>query len=557
MRVVHAVLGGAAGVVWLVLPVMTINAEAPVAATRAGPVAGTAPQDAERSTTGAPQNTDGSTTGAPQDTEGTTSAATQDLGRSASIPAQDTDGTAPPTPQHAEGSTSAADLVLPLVALCGVVVLAGYGYVRRTRRARTRTTPGVVSPQPPATPLPVLERQAGAALVQADDCLRTSREELAFAEARFGDAAVGPFVRALRDAERELSAAFSIRLRYEQGVPDEETGRRQALAGIVGRCAEAGRRLDAEAPAFDQLRALEREMNDSLGVAEARFRELAGRTGGVDATLTDLHARYPAAATTPVTGYVEQAKDRLVFATTHLNQARQAADLDHTGEAIRSLRSAEGAISQADLLLNDVDRLANSLAAATELLPATLTGAEAAIARATNEPAPGQLHAQAAHTARATLAAVRDELTGDDPYDPLDALRRIVRALSPLGTGRDGVLGAAARLVARSDLRSADGFVATHRGAVGVAARTRLAEAEPLLTTDPAAADVSALEARELAEQDVRVHGNPYAGTADEHTSGVGGAVLGGILLGEDPDGGPPLAFGGPDTRKRRGLPPT
>lgn len=547
---VHAVLGGAAGVVWLVLPVMTINAEAPVAATRAGPVAGTAAQDAEGGTSASTQDTEGSTTATTQDAEGSASTSTQDPERSA-----------PTTPQHAEGATSAADLVLPLVALGGVVVLAGYGYVRRTRRARTRTTPGVVSPQPPATPLPVMERQAGAALVQADDCLRTSREELAFVEARFGAGAgaVEPFVRALRDAERELSAAFAIRLRYEQGVPDEETGRRQALAGIVGRCAEAGRRLDTEAPAFDQLRALEREMNDALGIAEARFRELAGRTGGVDVTLAGLHTRYPAAATTPVTGYVEQAKDRLVFATTHLNQARQAADLDHTGEAVRSLRAAEGAISQADVLLNDVDRLANSLAAAAELLPATLTGAEAAIARATDQPASGQPHSQLAHThtARATLAAVREELTGDDPYDPLDALRRIVRALSPLGAERDGVLGAAAWLVGRSDVGSADGFVATHRGAVGVAARTRLAEAEPLLTTDPAAADVSALEARELAEQDVRVHGNPYAGAADEHTSGVGGAVLGGILLGEDPDGGPPLAFGGPDTRKRRGLPPT
>ncbi|WP_405996379.1 hypothetical protein [Streptomyces sp. NBC_00986] len=463
---------------------------------------------------------------------------------------------------------SGADLVLPLVAVGGAAVLAGYGYVRRTRRARTRTTPGVgvVSPRPPVTPLPVLERQAGAALVQADDCLRTSREELAFAEARFGAAAVEPFVRALRDAERELSAAFAIRLRYDRGVPEpeEETARRQALAGIVGRCAEAGRRLDAEAPAFDQLRALEQEMNEALGIAEARFRELAARTGGVDATLAGLHARYsaPAAATattTTVTGYVEQAKDRLVFATTHLNQARQAADLGHTGEAIRSLRSAEGAISQADALLNDVDRLADSLAAATELVPATLTGAEADIARATTAESPtGPLHTRLAH-AHTTLAAVREELTGGRPYDhdPLDALRRIVQAMLPLGGTRDGVLGAAAWLVGRSDIGSADGFVATHRGAVGVEARTRLAEAELLLTTDPAAADEPALEARELAEQDVRVHGNPYAGAADERTSGVGGAVLGGILLGEDPDGGPPLTFGGPATRKRRVPPPT
>ncbi|MFG2378083.1 hypothetical protein ACGFY9_42325 [Streptomyces sp. NPDC048504] len=508
-------LGGAVGVVWLVLPVMTINADVPVAAARGGPVAGAGGQGQ----------------------------------------------------QQAEGTTSGADLVLPLVAVGGVAVLAGYGYVRRTRRARTRTTPGagVVSPQPPVTPLPVLERQAGAALVQADDCLRTSSEELAFVEARFGATAVEPFVRALRDAERELSAAFAIRLRYDRGVPEpkEEAARRQALAGIVGRCAEAGRRLDTEAPAFDQLRALEQEMNEALGVAEARFRELAGRTGGADATLADLHARYPAPATSTasVTGYVEQAKDRLVFATTHLNQARQAADLGHTGEAIRSLRAAEGAISQAGVLLNDVDRLANSLAAAAELVPATLTGAESCIARATatatakSPTGPLRTHLAHAHT---TLAAVREELTGDRPdgYDPLDALRRVVQAMLPLGGARDGVLGAAAWLVGRSDVGSADGFVATHRGAVGVEARTRLAEAELLLTTDPAAADVPALEARESAERDVRVHGNPYAGAA-EHTSGVGGAVLGGILLGEDPDGGPPLTFGGPATRKRRVLPPT
>lgn len=504
-------LGGAVGVVWLVLPVMTINAEAPVAASRGGAVAG--------------------------------------AGRHGQ--------------QEAEGS-SGADLVLPLVAVGGVCVLAGYGYVRRTRRGRTRTTPGVgvVSPQPPVTPLPVLERQAGAALVQADDCQRTSREELAFVQARFGDTAVEPFVRALRDAERELSAAFAIRLRYDRGVPEpkEEDARRQALAGIVGRCAEAGRRLDTEAPAFDQLRTLEQELNGALGVTEVRFRELAGRTGRVDATLADLHARYPSPApsTTTVTGYVEQAKDRLVFATTHLNRARQAADLEHTGEAIRALRAAEGAISQADTFLNDVDRLANSLAAAGELVAATLTGAESEIARARAASPTGPLHTHLAH-ARTVLAAVREELTRDRPYahDPLDALRRIIQAMQPLGATRDGVLSAAAWLVARNDVGSADGFIATHRGAVGVEARTLLAEAALLLTTDPAAADVPALEAHESAEQDVRVHGNPYAGAADEHTSGVGGAVLGGILLGEDPDGGPPLTFGGPATRKRRALPPT
>ncbi|MFJ8140009.1 hypothetical protein [Streptomyces sp. NPDC096013] len=532
-------VGGAAGAVWLVLPVMTIKAEVPVAAGRDEPVGTASARDTARHATA------------------------QETARRST--AQDPEDHSPYHSRYlSDGSTSPADLALPLVAVGGVVVLAGYGYLRRTRRARTRTTPGVVSPQPPVTPLPVLERQAGTALVQADDCLRTSREELAFAEDRFGVDAVGPFAGALREAERELSAAFAIRVRYEHGVPapEEEAVRRQALAGIVGRCAEAGRRLDAEAPGFDQLRALERDMADALGVAEGRFRELAARTGAVEATLAGLDARHPASgvpATAPVTGYVEQAKDRLVFATTHLNQARQATDLRDTGRAIRDLRAAEGAISQADTFVTCVDRLADSLATAAQSVPAALTGAEAELARA-RVTAPSDL--ASAHT---TLAAVREELTSgtsgtpDDPYtayDPLDALRRIVRALLPLGAGQDGVLGFAARLVARTGIGAADGFVATHRGAVGVDARARLAEARRLFDTDPATADVLALEARELAEQDVRTHGNPYAGAADEHTSGIGGAVLGGILLGEDPDGGPPLSFGGPGTRKRRGLPP-
>ena len=498
MRVAHALLGGAAGIVWLMLPVMTINAEVPVAATRAGPAAA-------------------------------------------------------PAGQEAEGTASAADLVLPLAAVGGVGILAGYGYVRRTRRARTRTTPGVVSPHPPVTPLPVLERQAGAALVQADDCVRTSRDELAFAEARFGARAVEPFVLALHEAERELSAAFAIRLRYDEGVPEEEAARRHALAGIVGRCAEAGRRLDAAAPAFDQLRALERETGGALEVAEGRFRELTGRTGAAETALADLHTRYPASATSTVTGYVEQAKDRLVFATTHLNQARQAADLGRTGQAVRDLRAAEGAIGQTDTLLNGVGRLADSLAAAAELVPATLTGAETerSRARAAAGTVDGVSRSLLDDT-DAALAAVREELTGDRPYDPLAALRSIVRAMSSLGAGQEGVLGAAASLVGRGDVRAADGFVATHRGAVGAGARTLLAEAERLLATDPAAADEPALAARESAEQDVRLHGNPYAGGA-EHTSG---AVLGGVLLGEDPDGGPPAAFGGPDTRRRGGPGP-
>ncbi|WP_306499288.1 hypothetical protein [Streptomyces sp. YU58] len=501
VRVAHAVVGGVAGVVWLVLPGMTISTDVPVARTSEVRAVAAAPEEDE---------------------------------------------------------SSAADLVLPLVLVATAGALAGYGYLRRTRRARTRTTPGgAPATFPSAPPLTELDEQARALSAEADDWIRTSRAELGFVAARFGEEAVAPFTAAVRDAEAELSAAFRMRRRYDEGVPADEDSRRQVLAGIVGRCQEAGRRLDAEAPAFDQLRALERDAAAALEIAETRFRELAGRTAAAETILTGLAERYPPAACAPVTGYVEQAKDRLVFATVHLNQARQATDRGDPEHAARDLRAAEGAVAQAAVFVAGIDRLAEALDAAARLVPAALTGAEAALTQvrgltATEGIPAGELHARVRH-ADAVLTVVREEVAAG-PYDPLDALRRVVGALTPLDAGRAGVVSAAGALVARSSTDLADGFVDTHRGAVGGPARERLAEARRLLAEDAyVSADTLAREARDLAEQDVRVHGNPVAGAAG-HASGVAGAVLGGILLGSngDEDGGVPVSFGGPRTRGRR-----
>ncbi|WP_344605796.1 hypothetical protein [Streptomyces glaucus] len=507
VRVAHAVLGGTAGVVWLVLPAVTRDSDVPVAVEPDRPAASAVARDARNG---------------------------------------EDDG------------TSAADLVLPLVTAGAVAVLAGYGRLRRIRRARTRTTPGGAAVEPPVPPLADLDGSARAALVEADDCVRTSREELGFAEARSGAAAVADFARAVREAEAELSAAFRMRQRYDDGLPGEAAARRHALAGIVGRCREAGRRLDAEAGAFDRLRGLAADPGAALEVAEARFRELTGRTGAAQALLADLGGRYAPSATAPVAGYAERATDRLVFATARLNRARQTADAGDRARAAGHLRAAEGAVAQAAVLVAAVGRLAAALATAAALVPAALTGAEAELAGAREGPArapaaAAEVSADEPRTriphADAALAAVREELTGG-PYDPLGALRRIVRAVTPLAAGRAGVLPVAALLVARAAAGAAAGFVATHRGAVRAEARTRLAEAERLLAADPPhplAADALARRARELAEQDVRRHRRPAA-EAD--------AVLGGILLGGAPDGGPPPSFGGPRTRARRAAPP-
>ncbi|MEU8791004.1 hypothetical protein [Streptomyces sp. NPDC048643] len=459
---------------------------------------------------------------------------------------------------EAVGATT-GDLVPPLVAAGAAGALAAYGYGRRRRRVTTRTTPGGSGHQ--LISLPELDLQTRQLLVDLDNCVRASAEELVFASARAAPDAVTPYAEASAYAEAELRAAFRLRQRLDDAdtAPDGDD-RREVLEEIVARCEDAGRRLDAAAPGFDQLRALERETPAAVERAETRFRKLAARTPATEAALAALHERYAPTASFPVTGDVEQAKDRLVFATLRLNRARQCADRGEATEAAASLRAAEAAVAQAGVLLDGVDRLAAELATTAARLPGALASTETALgavhgrpptARGT-EPFPLGGDPRLAR-AGALLASVRREMTSG-PHDPPDALRRVVEAgalLSEAGEGEVPDLRDDALLPAHAAAAAATDFVGTHRGAVGCAARTRLAEAERLLgpgssVAETRRADELALEARRLAEQDVRAYGNPSGGEAG---AGTGGAVLGGILLG---DGEGPVSYGGPRTRGRR-----
>ncbi|MFE4670100.1 hypothetical protein ACFRI7_15550 [Streptomyces sp. NPDC056716] len=428
-------------------------------------------------------------------------------------------------PAAQQDGTSAADLALPLVVAVGAVVAGTYGYLRRTHRRTGRTTPAAPAS---ATPLlPPLDDRARALLVAADDSVRASREELDFAAAGWDERTAAPFRHALRHAETELSAAFAIRERYDDGVPQEDGARRQALTGIAGRCEEAGRVLDAQAPALDAARRLESDLAPALERAETRFRDLTARVIPAERTLTDLAHRHGPGALAPVAGFVEQARDRLVFAALRLNQSHQRSDLGEPDPAAAELRAAEGAVAQAAVLLDAVTGLARDLTAADALLPTALTEAET--------------------ESEAAVTPVRRDLVAKTPHDPLALLRRALLSTND----RSAALTAAASLLARSTTATTDAYITTHRAAISATPRTHLATAFRLLTTNPAEADTKARLSRDLAEQDVRTHGNPYA---DEsvHAAGVAGAVLGGILLDQEETGGPPSSYGGPGTRARR-----
>ncbi|MEU9006124.1 TPM domain-containing protein [Streptomyces sp. NPDC048551] len=477
------------------------------------------------------------------------------------------------------GGSGAGDFVLPVVAVGAAGALGAYAYTRRKRgrggggggggggRGTTTAHPGWDGRRAEPTPLPELDARAKALLVETDDAVRTSTEELGFASAQFGDEAVAGFTQALASAKDGLTRAFRLRQQLDDAYPEDDATRRRMLDEIVARCTEAGRRLDAESAAFDRLRDLEKNAPQALATVEAHFRTLTGRTTTAEATLTALAGRYADSASAPVASNPEQAKDRLLFATTHLGEARAAIDAGDNGRAAVHVRAAEGAVDQAATLVDAVERRARELAEAAGKLTGALNETETDLADARGlltGTAEGSSTADLRGRigrAESVLADVRREEAAGR-YDPIDALRRIEEADAALdqaltgareresGRQRAAALLDQALLSARSAIGAATDYVTTSRGAVGSQARTRLAEAQrhlerslSLAAADPSGAlaeaqqaDSLARQAQQLAEQDVRAYQNPYAG--QRSGGGRGGAVLGGIILGEILRGG-------------------
>lgn len=436
------------------------------------------------------------------------------------------------------------------VPIAGGALVLLTGLALRSRRARaarrrpgtararpaiaTSTEPGLARLAQPLTPLPDLDAEASANLVDTDDAVRTSAEELRFATAQLGTAATRPFAEAVAYARGELADAFRLRQHLDDAPYEEERIRRHALDEICSRCTSANRRLDAESAAFDRLRGLKANAAAIVDRAEATARALNPRVATAETALAALARCRAANALAPVAGHPGEARDRLSFADTALAEARTAllvADPDH---AAVSVRAAEAALSQAATLTAAVLRHTHALTTATTRLHAVL-------AEASGRP----------EAAPALKAARRAMAHG--PYDPREVLRLLDEAVT--GEAR----AARTVLTARAEVSAARDYIGTHRGAIGCRARTRLTEAErhiglcgghDMATAVAEATRAMALaqQARALAEDDVLTYGASYDDeSAPAPARALGGALLGGIILA----GLLPATFGGGATRGR------
>ncbi|MFD3443979.1 TPM domain-containing protein [Microbacteriaceae bacterium 4G12] len=435
-----------------------------------------------------------------------------------------------------------------ILGLFALVVLVAVGLVIasavRKRRAGAKQLEAAQNEQKE------LDQRAGSMLVQLDDALKTSQQELGFAEAEFGAEATKPFAEALTSASAKAREAFTLKQKLEDAFPDTDEERREWTSRIIELSESANAELDAQTKAFDDLRALEKNAPATISGVATEAEAISRRLDEADRKISSLANRYEGETMATLNGNVDQARKLLEFATQSAQEAAGGLREGRTGVAI-PVRAAQQSLGQARQLLEAVDKVDRDLATASRQIEAEIGDVESDIAEA-RQLTRRMPHLtgliQSADRAIADARVARGART--DPIATVrrlqDAEARLDEALAGVREQREQAMRAAASLgramqVAEAQVSAADDFISTRRGAVGPHPRQQLAEAARLLDdahargrNDPITALASAQRSAALASNAIR----EAQEDVDDYTTRGGGGFGGGGGLGVGGYGG-------------------
>lgn len=471
----------------------------------------------------------------------------------------------------------------------GVVAAGGAGaylYFRnRRKKAAGQASSASYGPQggqaDPLASLSVeeLRRKSGSLLIEADDSIKSSEQELMFAQAQYGDSAVGNFTKALEEAKAHMTESFKLQQQLDDHIPDTEEQQRTWLGEIIRRSEAALASLQEQKADFDSLRELEKNAPQALAAVNSGAREADAKITNAEASLATLQGKYADSALAQVSDNILQAKERLAFVRNASTAAQEKLDQGESSMAAVAVRAAEESLHQTNVLLDAISRLSSSLDEARNSLEAAVvdTSQDLAQARAMIQSGAHPELAGPVAGVEAALAQVKAEIQGGK-IDPIATLQRVESAHQSLDQSLTGIrdqqeqarraqaslqqtiMSAQAQISATSD------YITARRGGVGTEARTRLAESQrnldyalSIARTDPVTALTYAQQAHALAAQAAQLaqsdvdHFDGYANQGYGRGGmfggggggGLGGAILGGILINSILNGGHGGGWGG------------
>ncbi len=475
--------------------------------------------------------------------------------------------------------------LLPILVALGVTVLLVlllWLWLRRRRAKRHEAEVAAakrVDPSDPgalaAVPLEALDELSKTIVVDVDNAVRTSQSELDLAIEEFGAAKTQPFSQAVENAKTTLKQAFNVRQTLDDAVPETSLQRRDLLTRVIVAAAKADRALDEQSTAFQQLRDLLINAPGRLDALTQQMVSLTARVEPAGQRLAALHQQFSPTALASVAGNVDTARDRLTFADHSISEGRSLVSRPATDQnpLIDAIRGAEGALGQAQTLLDAVDTASSDINRAIAGLPEEIADLQRGIdSAATQLRQPGTPRADELAALRdAAVKAVADAKNSGST-DPLGTFTRLMKADAELDRILEDVdeqrqeaekqtkLLEQALFTAQSRVRSVSDFIDTRRGTVGSEARTRLAEASRQLEAAQAKKDSDraeaiahangaatlAAQAQSLANDDVRSAQHAYSSQYGGRGGGSDlGSVIGGIIIGNVLRGGFGGGYGG------------
>lgn len=331
-----------------------------------------------------------------------------------------------------------------------------------------------------------LAQRAGAALVAADERVRVTTDELAFAEAELGPDATTGLAEALAAVRTGLGEAFRLNQLNFDEIPDTAEELRTRNARIVQLCEWAEDLLNDHTSALAGKIARARRAPEILAQVRADASRLRERIPHARDTVARLAARYAPEALAQVEANPAEADQLLGFAEHSAGVAERRRAAGQREQANLALEAATESVRRAATLLDAIETFEVEALRAESTLGAIVDDSRGDIVAALREPASPKVTA-AIGELQAALAALPAAGVNADPFTHLDRLR-------DANAGLDAAIAEARERAARPvpaldhvihaiddadrQLAVARDLIAGHRGWIGADARTRLAEAE-------------------------------------------------------------------------------
>ena len=411
-----------------------------------------------------------------------------------------------------------------------------------------------------------LTRRAGSALIAIDERIRTTSDELVYADAELGTEATQPLRDAIAAVRQHLAEAFHLHQLNHDEIPDTSEELQSRGARILQLCEWAQELLDDRTEALAKPIERARRAPEIITGIRTDVERLGARLPQVQATLARLTSRYSADALRKVAGNHTEASQLLEFALHGADVSERRREAGQREQANLALETAIEAVRRATTLIDAVDGYEVEALRAESTLDAIVHDSREDLAAAKDIASVPQV-AAAMTTLEKELGSLAPAGTLTDPFAELTRLRE---ANAALDAAVDKARERAARPVipeshvrhavedADRQLGVARSVISGHRGWIGADARTRLAEAERIrldltqvgspipeddreaVLADARRCGMLAAEALQLAQRDIdssRPQNGGWGGGNGRGGGDVMGGILGGLVIGSILDG--------------------